>query len=193
MKYIVITGVSSGIGFDTTRILIENGFFVFGSVRRSEDADRLKNKFGGIENIKLKQIDSPLTTMIFRIDDTMFIGPHFHKKPSKSTVTLELDKNGWMFEEYEYLWPMKEAAEILAAYDGWPLLYDATVLQKNTVPCAAAVYYNDMYVERTFSEEMAQKIRGIRLWVTNEYEHNALRADGERVLGRLLDMLYGEV
>jgi predicted phosphohydrolase len=50
-----------------------------------------------------------------------------------------------------------------------------------------------MYVERALSEEMAQAIAGIRLWVTNEYEHNALRADGEKVLDRLLKMLRGEL
>jgi hypothetical protein len=49
-----------------------------------------------------------------------------------------------------------------------------------------------MYVERTYSEATAGNIRGLRLWITNEYEHNGLRADGERVLGRLLDMLHGE-
>jgi pimeloyl-ACP methyl ester carboxylesterase len=99
----------------------------------------------------------------------------------------------WMFDEYERLRPLKEAAEILAAYDGWPRLYDAAVLQENSVPCVAAVYYDDMYVERALSEKMAQAIAGIRLWVTNEYEHNALRADGEKVLDRLLKMLRGEL
>ncbi|MGD0159084.1 MAG: alpha/beta fold hydrolase [Candidatus Bathyarchaeia archaeon] len=96
----------------------------------------------------------------------------------------------WMFEEYKYLRPLKETAEILATFDGWPRLYDKSVLQSNTVPCAAAVYYNDMYVERTLSEETAKNIRSIKLWVTSEYEHNGLRADGEKVLGHLLDMLH---
>jgi hypothetical protein len=50
-----------------------------------------------------------------------------------------------------------------------------------------------MYVERAFSEETAQSIRGIKLWVTDEYEHDGLRLDGEKVLGRLLDMLHGEI
>ena len=98
----------------------------------------------------------------------------------------------WMFDEYRYLRPLKEAAEILAKYDGWPRLYDKSVLQSNAVPCAAAVYYNDMYVERTLSEETAKNIRGIKLWVTSEYEHNGLRADGEKVLGHLLSMLHNE-
>lgn len=99
----------------------------------------------------------------------------------------------WMFDEYRYLCPLKEVAEILATYDGWPRLYDKSVLQSNGVPCAAVIYYNDMYVERTSSEETARNIRGIRLWVTNEYEHDGLRVDGEKVLGRLLGMLHGEV
>lgn len=99
----------------------------------------------------------------------------------------------WMFDEYRYLRPLKEAAEILAAYEGWPRLYDVVTLQKNTVPCVAAVYYDDMYVERTSSEETARCIAELKLWVTNEYQHNALRAEGEALLDRLLKMLHGEI
>lgn len=98
----------------------------------------------------------------------------------------------WMFDEYEPLKPLKKAAEILACYESWPRLYDVATLRKNTVPCVAAVYYNDMYVERAFSEQTAKDIQGIKLWVTSQYEHNGLRSDGEEVLGRLLDMLHGE-
>ena len=97
----------------------------------------------------------------------------------------------WMFDDYAGLRPLKAAAELLAEYDGWPRLYDPAVLRANRVPCAATAYYEDMYVERAFAEETAHTIRGLKLWVTNEYEHNGLRADGERVLGRLLTMLEG--
>jgi hypothetical protein len=97
----------------------------------------------------------------------------------------------WFFEDYERLRPLAEAANILAAYDGWPRLYDVPTLRANTVPAAAAVYYDDMYVERAFSEETAQQIPGLKVWITNEYQHNALRADGETVLGRLLDLARG--
>ncbi len=61
------------------------------------------------------------------------------------------------------------------------------------MPCVASIYYNDMYVERVFSEETAAMIRGIKVWVTNEYEHNGLRANGEAVLSRLLAMLHDEL
>jgi pimeloyl-ACP methyl ester carboxylesterase len=99
----------------------------------------------------------------------------------------------WMFVEYESLAPLKEAAQLLADYDEWPRLYDVDRLRANTVPVAAAMYYNDMYVERLLGEETAADIRGIRTWVTSEYEHNGLRADGERLLDRLLGMVHGEV
>ena len=98
----------------------------------------------------------------------------------------------WMFDDYAHLRPLKQAAEILADTTDWPALYTPAVLRANTVPCVAVVYYNDMYVERVFSEETAQTIQGLRLWVTDEYEHNGLRAEGEKILGRLLDMLHGE-
>jgi pimeloyl-ACP methyl ester carboxylesterase len=99
----------------------------------------------------------------------------------------------WMFDEYPQLRPLKAAAERLAADAHWPQLYDVETLRKNTVPCVAAVYYNDMYVERAYSEESAANIRGSKLWITNQHEHNALRADGEAVLDRLLALLHGEL
>ena len=95
-------------------------------------------------------------------------------------------------EDYEALRPLRECAEILAEKADWPRLYDLDVLRANTVPVAAAVYLDDMYVESTYSQETAAFIPGVRAWITNEYEHNALRADGEKVLDRLLGMVRGE-
>ncbi len=96
----------------------------------------------------------------------------------------------WMFEDYGGLAPLREAAELLAERE-WPRLYDADVLKANEVPTAAAIYAQDMYVERAFSEETAALIGALRPWVTSEYEHNGLRADGERVLGRLIELARG--
>src|SRR3954454_25079419 len=96
----------------------------------------------------------------------------------------------WMFEDYGALAPLREAAEILAAHE-WPRLYDPARLAANEVPVAAVVYAEDPYVERAFSEETAALIRGTRAWITNEYQHNGLRADGDRILGRLFDLTRG--
>ena len=46
MKYVVITGASTGIGYDAARYLIERGFHVFGSVRKQADADRVQGELG---------------------------------------------------------------------------------------------------------------------------------------------------
>ena len=46
MQSVVITGVSTGIGWATAKLLLDRGFRVFGSVRKPADADRLKGEFG---------------------------------------------------------------------------------------------------------------------------------------------------
>jgi hypothetical protein len=46
-------------------------------------------------------------------------------------------------------------------------------------------------VDRSLAEDTALRVRGLQVWITNEYAHNGLRADGERIVGRLLDMVRG--
>jgi pimeloyl-ACP methyl ester carboxylesterase len=98
----------------------------------------------------------------------------------------------WLFEDVELLRPLREAADLLAEAEDWPKLYDAARLRENEVPAAAAIYAEDMYVEREFSEQTAATIRGLKPWLTNAYEHNGLRVDGGRILGRLLALARGE-
>lgn len=45
-KSVVVTGVSTGIGWGAVKVLVGKGFHVFGSVRKQADADRLKAEFG---------------------------------------------------------------------------------------------------------------------------------------------------
>src|SRR6202161_3655438 len=46
-KDVVVTGVSTGIGLGTTKVLVSKGFRVFGSVRKEADANRMQREFGG--------------------------------------------------------------------------------------------------------------------------------------------------
>lgn len=46
MQSVVVTGVSTGIGWSIAKVLIRRGFRVFGSVRKPEDAERLSREFG---------------------------------------------------------------------------------------------------------------------------------------------------
>jgi NAD(P)-dependent dehydrogenase (short-subunit alcohol dehydrogenase family) len=45
-RCVVVTGVSTGIGEATARVLAQHGVHVFGSVRRPADADRLRSELG---------------------------------------------------------------------------------------------------------------------------------------------------
>lgn len=95
----------------------------------------------------------------------------------------------WHFTADPALAPLRETADLLAARTGWQPLYDPERLAVNEVPVAAAVYHDDMYVDTDHSLRTARTIRGLRTWVTDEYEHDGVRAGGPRVLDRLLALL----
>ncbi|MEV6107323.1 alpha/beta fold hydrolase [Streptomyces sp. NPDC051940] len=99
----------------------------------------------------------------------------------------------WMFEQDPVLRPLRQAAHLLAERTDWPDLYDPKRLAANRVPVYAAVYHDDMYVDRRDSLATADAVPGVRTWVTNEWEHDALRVSSGAVLDRLIRMSRGEV
>ncbi|MFD3520059.1 alpha/beta fold hydrolase [Streptomyces sp. NPDC058653] len=99
----------------------------------------------------------------------------------------------WHFTTDPALRPLRETAELLAARTDWPALYDRARLAANEVPVAAAVYHDDMYVDTGHSLETARAVRGLRTWVTDEYEHDGVRVSGPRVLDRLVGLARGEL
>ncbi|MGW2252744.1 alpha/beta fold hydrolase [Kitasatospora sp. NPDC001660] len=99
----------------------------------------------------------------------------------------------WMFDTDPALRPLKEAADLLATRNDWPDLYDPQRLAANEVRVVAAVYHDDMYVDTADSLETARAVRGLRTWITNEWEHDGLRVSGGKVLDRLIKMARGEV
>lgn len=113
----------------------------------------------------------------FRGDSLLLTGEHIYP---------------WTFEDAADLWPYREVAAILADHE-WPRLYDADVLARVDVPCAAVIYADDPYVLRGFSEEVAGLLPTLRVWMTNEHLHNGLRTDGEHVLDRLIGLARGPV
>jgi pimeloyl-ACP methyl ester carboxylesterase len=99
----------------------------------------------------------------------------------------------WMFETDPALVPLREAAHALAERSDWPPLYNVTALRDCMVPCAASVYAEDMYVEREFAEATGSLLPRLRMWLTNEYEHDGLQVSDERVLDRLIAMVRGMI
>ncbi|MEV5397693.1 alpha/beta fold hydrolase [Streptomyces cellulosae] len=98
----------------------------------------------------------------------------------------------WMFDCDPALRPLRETAELLATRTDWTPLYDPARLAANEVPVAAAVYHDDMYVDTTHSLATARTVRGLRTWVTDEFEHDGVRTGGPRVLDRLLALARGD-
>lgn len=86
---------------------------------------------------------------------------------------------------------LREVADELATRDGWPALYDADVLAENTVPVAAAIYTDDMFVPAAISLATAARVRGLRPLITNDYQHDGLRQDGRYLFDRLRDKTRG--
>ncbi|MEV4218464.1 alpha/beta fold hydrolase [Nonomuraea sp. NPDC049725] len=93
----------------------------------------------------------------------------------------------WMFEEIRALRPFRGAVELLAGRADWPPLYDLDRLAANEVPLAAAVYFDDMYVDSGLQLDTASRVGNARAWVTNEYEHDGI--GDERVFARLTELV----
>ncbi|SDK54780.1 alpha/beta hydrolase fold [Nonomuraea maritima] len=93
----------------------------------------------------------------------------------------------WMFEEIRALRPFRAAVELLAERPAWPPLYDLDRLAANEVPVAAAVYFDDMYVDSGLQLDTASRMGNTKVWVTNEYEHDGVY--DERVFTRLAGLV----
>ncbi|MFD7406063.1 alpha/beta fold hydrolase [Streptomyces sp. NPDC059866] len=143
---------------------------IYGQDGRPTDwsAERVRAEFGQFDAAKALAGDGPL----------LFTGESVHP---------------WTFDCDPALRPLRETADLLAARTDWRPLYDPARLAANEVPVAAAIYHDDMYVDTAHSLETARTIRGLRTWVTDEFEHDGVRASGPRVLDRLIALTRDEV
>lgn len=89
------------------------------------------------------------------------------------------------FNSHPELKRMREAADILAKFEGWGQLYDEARLARNEVPVYATSYVDDMYVDSGFARETAAKVKGTKVFETNVMYHNAIRVKSEEVLAQL--------
>jgi hypothetical protein len=98
---------------------------------------------------------------------------------------------------------MRMLSESLATKNDWLPLFDASNMRKALsggasakTRAAAAVYYEDMYVDFDCCMKLVQRgapLEGVKVWVTNEYQHSGLRDDGASIVQKLLGMAKGGI
>ncbi len=113
--------------------------------------------------------------------------PEFCPEAAEPLLTGEM-VYPWYFEQDPALRPLRNVARLLAEKDDWPPLYDPERLALNSVPVAAAVYTDDIYVDRELSLETAAAVRGLQVWESADFHHDGIADDGEGIFGRLLGL-----
>lgn len=111
MPYVFITGVSSGIGYETTKLLLSHHYQVIGSVRKDADAKRLQQEFGNgfhavqmdvcrkaeveqaVEEVKTLLQGAPLAALINNAGIAVF-GPILHLPPEQIQQQFEVNVLG---------------------------------------------------------------------------------------------------
>lgn len=114
--------------------------------------------------------------------------PEFRPDADEPLLTGEM-VYPWYFEQDAALRPLRNVAWLLAGKSDWKPLYDPERLAANAVPVAAAVYSDDIYVDRDLSLETASAVRGLQVWETADFHHDGIADDGEGIFGRLLGMV----
>ena len=96
----------------------------------------------------------------------------------------------FMFEDYAELKPLKSVADSLASRSDWGPLY-VSRSPRSGVAAAAAVYHDDMYVDRDLSHECLKggnALEFVKPYVTNEYQHSGLRDAGGEIFDKLMEL-----
>ncbi len=98
---------------------------------------------------------------------------------------------------------MRALAQALADKNDWGPLYNPENMRRalavdgtGVSKAAAAVYYDDMYVDFNACMKVTKRggpLENCKVWISNEYQHSGLRDDGAMIFNKLLGMAKGEV
>lgn len=190
--------LGSSTGLETLHYLLEDPFTTVAGRRRLQE--RFLREVSGVVSFAAKPLYAVMHETIYaqgaasggatawaahRVRQQL---PEFDPGSDRPLLTGE-HIFPWQLGEDPALVPLAEAADLLARRDDFPALYDPEVLARNEVPVAATIYHDDMFVPREASLATAEAIRGLRPLVTNEYQHDGIRADGYHLLDRLFTLL----
>jgi pimeloyl-ACP methyl ester carboxylesterase len=168
--------------FDLLHFLLEEAFIA------GKDGPELSDAFlRGVDNV-VSHADRPLYALMHEAiycqgrasawSAARILGefPQFDLATSADVCFVGEMIYPWLFDEDPTLRPLRDCAHMLAEYDDWPPLYDLGRLQANKVPVAAAIYFDDLYVDFAHSLLTANLVGGLRPWITNEHRHDGLAA-----------------
>lgn len=174
-------GIDFGMkpGFERMHWLLDEAF--------ADDGERLNDGFLAQVLARSSYADNPL----FAVMQENIYG-HGANGPSNWAAQAEHDRNPdfaeaarpllltgemmypWMFEEIRLLRPFAGAVNELARRENFSELYNVERLAANEVPVAAAVYFDDMYVDSGLQLDTAAAVGNVHAWVTNEFEHDGI-------------------
>ncbi|KAL2256128.1 hypothetical protein VTK26DRAFT_2146 [Humicola hyalothermophila] len=98
------------------------------------------------------------------------------------------------FDNSPELSRMKGAAHVLAETADWGEdLYDLEQLARNEVPVYAVSYVDDMYVDFDMARKTAALVKGIKVFETNGWYHDAVRSKADQVIGELFRLRDMEI
>lgn len=115
--------------------------------------------------------------------------PEFNPKKADTPLLTGEMCFDWYTELDPTLRPMTRATELLAAYRNWGPLYDLEQLAANTVPVAALVYTDDVFVDRDLSLAAAEKVRNLSVWESDQWHHDGIGEAGAEIFQRLHAMI----
>lgn len=178
-------GIDFGMkpGFERMHWLLDEAF-------ADDDGDRLSDGFLAQVLARSSFADNPLFAVM---QESIY--SHGGNGPTGWAAQAEHDKHAdfadtarpllftgemmfpWMFEEIRLLRPFAGAVNELARRGTHSGLYDVDRLAANEVPVAAAVYFDDMYVDAGLQLGTAAVVGNTHAWVTNEFEHDGIGDD----------------
>lgn len=100
---------------------------------------------------------------------------------------------------------MASLSEALATRGDWSPLYDKSNMRVALLgtgggppksKAASVSYYDDLYVDFDCAMKLVGRggpMEGVKVWVTNEYQHSGLRDDGANIVCKLVSMAKGTI
>jgi len=129
----------------------------------------------------------------------------------RKTCALDSEDPVIFFGEMTFPWMVQDFGELrgvglsrvaheIANKTDWPSLYDTAqmqnILRSGKTQAAAAVYVDDMYVDFDCCRKLTTRggpLEGVKVWITNDYQHSGLRDDGANIFKKIHGMATGKI